>query len=130
MKKELSVYYITRAALALLIGFLFTKAGWPLWGSVLIAILMFGLFVWYAHSGHFLIDESTPLTPLRRDARAKVIRDRALVSAVVIGGVTYGLMGFLSQFTALAPAVKNLALVIGLLAYFVISQVMFTRDAK
>jgi len=130
MKKELSLYYISRAALSALMAYIMFHAGWSIWSGVLIGLVLFALFIWYAHSGYFLVDAGKPLMPLKRDARAKVVRDRSLVSAVVIGGVIYAILGMLSQITTLAPEIKNLALVIGVFSYFVISQVMFARDAR
>lgn len=130
MKKELSWYYISRTIISTLLAYLLIRAGWPIWSGVLIGLVTFVLFIWYAHSGYFLVDASKPLTPLKRDARARTIRDRSLLSAVVIGGVIYGILGLLGQITTLAPEIKNLALVIGVIAYFVISQVLFARDAR
>ncbi len=130
MKKELSLYYITRAGISVLVGVLTSLSGRPLWISLLTGLFTFGLFLWYAHSGYFLIDESTPLTPLRRDARGKVIRDRALLYAVVTGALIYGMIVLVEQTMGIAPEVKNLALLVGITAYFVISQALFARDAK
>ncbi len=46
-------------------------------------------FLWYAHSGRYLIDPSKPLFPLRRDDRGNAIRDRALAVSVSVGGLSY-----------------------------------------
>lgn len=90
MKRELTLYYISQAVLSLLFATLMVGSGdFAWWYGAIISVVMFAGFVYYAHSGHYLIDTSTPLAPLRRDPRARQVRDRALVMAVAVGGVSF-----------------------------------------
>jgi hypothetical protein len=130
MKSELVPYYISRGVLSVLIGVMIFWGGSPWWMALLIGILVFAGFLWYAHSGFYLVDTSQPLTPLRRDARGKTIRDRAVVISVVVGAAVYlalSLAGLVLPFT-LPPL--SLAVPAAVIAYFVVSTWLFLRDSK
>jgi hypothetical protein len=130
MKSELIPYYVSRGILSVLIGVVIFGGGSPWWMALLIGILVFAGFLWYAHSGFYLIDTSQPLTPLRRDARGKAVRDRAVVISVVVGAAVYlvlSLAGLVLPFTLLP---LSLAVPAAVIAYFVVSTWLFLRDSK
>jgi hypothetical protein len=131
MKRELVPYYISRAILSAGLGAFFVLIGrWTWYAALCMGILMFGLFLWYAHSGSYLIDPSTPLTPLRRDARGKDIRNRALVIAVAVGGVGYVLLSLLELVLPSPPELGGLAIFMGVIVYFAASIWLFARGAS
>jgi hypothetical protein len=127
MKRELTLYYASRAVLAALFGVAFTLGGWPWWAGLAMGVVVFAGFIWYAHSGRYLIDSSTPLFPLRRDARGKSIRDRAVVAAVVVGGLTYVVLSLAALTMQLPFSAGMLTLTIGAATYFVISNWLYVR---
>jgi len=129
MKKELTVYYLSRAVLSVLIGVLASLSG-GIWMGILAGAIIFAGFIWYAHSGRYLIDTSTPLTPLRRDARGKEIRNRALVAAVAVGGMLYGLLTLIGLFFKIPDNIGTWVLFISAILYFTISNWMYIRDNK
>ena len=127
MKRELVPYYVSRAALSALFGWVFSLGGGRWWPGALMGVLTFAGFVWYAHSGRYLIDPSQPLTPLRRDARGEDIRNRAVVIAVVVGGVAYGALSLLGLAVALPPNVGAWALLGGVATYFAVSNWLYVK---
>ncbi|MCD6577326.1 MAG: hypothetical protein J7K66_04845 [Anaerolineaceae bacterium] len=129
MKRELIPYTISRAVISALLGILFSFSN-SVWMGILIGSLTFFGFIWYAHSGWFLIDTTTPLTPLRRDARGKEIRNRALVIAVAAGGLVYGISALLNQILPLSNNMDGWALIAGGIIYFSISSWFYIKDAK
>ncbi len=86
--RELIPYYISRALLAALAGWFAASIRGPLAGIVM-GTFIFAGFIWYAHSGWYLIDTTHPLSPLRRDARGSTIRDSAVVTAISVTGPLY-----------------------------------------
>jgi hypothetical protein len=127
MKRKLLPYYLSRALLAGLLGYaISTGAG--IWLGIIIGLVVFAGFVGYAHSGWFLVDSRNPLFPLRRDARGKAIRDRAIVLAVGIGGLAYFILSVISMVTPLQPQAGSLSLTLGALSYFFISFWLFIRQ--
>jgi len=129
MKRELIPYYISRAAISILIGLLMASSN-GLWSGVLFGIFVFVVFVWYAHSGRYLIDTANPLNPLKRDTRGKEIRNRALVIAVAVGGLVYGVSAFLKQILSLPYNMDTWALIAGAAIYFTVSNWHYIRDKK
>jgi len=128
MKRELIPYYISRAILSAGLGAFLVLAGrQPWWAGLAMGGLVFAGFLWYAHSGRYLIDLSTPLTPLRRDARAKDVRNRAAVLAVGVGGVSYALLILLGLLVPVPPHLGVWALLLAVLVYFVASSWLFAR---
>ncbi len=128
MKRELLPYYLSRAVIAAALGVLLVVLGgndW--WFGVLIGLLVYAGFIWYAHSGHYLIDSSTPLTPLRRDERGKDIRNRALVLAVAVGGVTIALISMAGLLFSVPSQLGSIALLLAFVTYFAASEWMFAR---
>lgn len=129
MKRELIPYYASRAALSALLGWVVASGGeW--WLGLLMGALTFAAFVWYAHSGRYLIDPSRPLAPLRRDARGEAIRDRAAVMAVVAGGLVYGVLALAAQVVPLTVSAGTWGLLAGVVTYFAASNWHFIRGQK
>lgn len=127
MKRELIPYYLSRAVIAAVLGLLFVLSGNAWWFGLLIGLLVYAGFIWYAHSGHYLIDTSKPLTPLRRDERGKDIRNQALVLAVVVGGVTIALLSLAGRLLSLPSQLGPIALLVAFVTYFAASEWMFAR---
>ena len=126
MKRELLPYYISRAILAALMGW-FMSLQLGLWVGIGTGVLIYAGFLWYAHSGFYLVDASHPLLPLRRDARGTTIRDKAVLAAVV-AGMGFYLAIFLVN-TIFHTAIPNgpIPLAVGIVTYFVTTQWLFIR---
>ncbi|MBN1427413.1 MAG: hypothetical protein JXB07_03450 [Anaerolineae bacterium] len=130
MKRELMPYYISRVVLSAGMGVFFALIGnWPWWIGLGMGILTFAGFLWYAHSGNYLIDPSTPLTPLRRDVRGKAIRDQSVVTAVMVAGVAYAALTLIRLGVPFLSDPGKWALLLGVLAYFGVSNWLFTRGS-
>jgi len=127
MKRELIPYYISRAFLSALVGLLISS-GNGIWMGVLLGLVVYIGFIWYAHSGRYLIDTTTPLFPLRRDARGMAIRDRAAAISVAIGGLAYLGLSIASQLFPIKAHIGSWALALGMLAYFAISNWLFIKQ--
>lgn len=127
MKKALIPYYLSRAVLAGLVGWILSS-GMGLWVGVVTGALAYAGFLWYAHSGRYLVDTSHPLTPLRRDARGVAIRDRSLVLAVGFGGLFYALAILLSRMVVLPGNIGSWAVLAGVLVYFGATAWYFRRQ--
>jgi len=72
------------------------------WKATLLAIVLFGLFLLYLHSGWFSIDLRYPLTPLRRDARGQQIQRKALIASIAVGLLIYLTSSHLSGLIGLS----------------------------
>jgi len=124
MKKEFLPYYISRAALSIifaLLAFGFT------WGAGAFALLLFGLFLLYLHSGWFAVDASHPLTPLRRYERARGVQRKALITAVMAGLLLYFTLPYLAAPLGLQLPLQSLALPLAVLTYFVVQFALLAR---
>jgi hypothetical protein len=123
MKKEFLPYYISRALLSsifaiLVMGFNFN--------AILLAIVLFGLFILYLHSGWFSVDLNYPLFPLRRDSRGQLIQRKAIIASVVVGLLIYLTASYFSGFIGISFS-GNIALSIGVITYFVTQFILFAR---
>jgi len=127
MKRELIPYYASRALFSALLGLLISS-GKEIWLGVLVGLVVYVGFLWYAHSGRYLIDTTTPLFPLRRDARGEVIRDRAIGLSVAVGGLAYLALSLASDVFPIETHVGSWALTAGVVAYFVISNWLFIKQ--
>lgn len=129
MIKELIPYYISRVVFAALLGWFASSEK-----GLLIGILMGGFlyagFLWYAHSGRYLIDITTPLFPLRRDYRGNVIRDRALVTSVGVAGLLFFLFAILETIFSLGFQIGRIALITGIATYFIVTNLLFVRNGS
>lgn len=123
MKKEFLPFYISRAILSSVFAILAVGVNWM---AILLAVVFFGLFLLYLHSGWFSVDLRYPLTPLRRDQHGQEIQRKALIASIVVGMLLYlssihlrGLIGVsLSGHAVLSIAI---------LTYFIIQFVLFVR---
>lgn len=123
MKKEFSLYYISRAILSCLIAIL--VMGWH-WRALIMAAVLFSLFYLYLHSGWFQVDPQSPLTPLRRDEHGRQVQRKALIAAIVTGLLAYLLLSQSILLPALTPVAGSIALSLGILAYFIVQFALFS----
>ncbi|MGB2963166.1 MAG: hypothetical protein WBB69_04190 [Anaerolineales bacterium] len=124
MKKEFLPYYISRAALSAIFALLVMGFNWK---AALFALVLFGLFLLYLHSGWFSIDLKYPLFPLRRDPRGQEIQRKALIASVVAGLLIYLNSPHLSELVGL-PFSGNIALSIGIITYFITQFILLGRN--
>lgn len=113
MKKEFLPFYLSRAILGLVFGFLVMGISGK---AILFGIAFFGFCLLYLHSGWFSVDLRYPLTPLRRDAHGQDVQRKALITAIVVGSIIYLASSLLSGLVYL-PA--NTAFLSGIAVYFV-----------
>jgi hypothetical protein len=124
MKKEFFPYYISRLILSMAFSIL-------VWGltltAALMAVVFFGLFLLYLHSGWFSIDLANPLFPLRRDSHGEAVQKKALILSVVVSLFLYTASIPLFNFTGIPLISGHLALSIGVVAYLVAQFFLFIR---
>jgi hypothetical protein len=121
LRRGLPIYYASRALLVGVIGYLAVERGHSWWVVSLLCLAAFVMFLRYVHSGSHVVDMSNRLFPIRRDARGRQIRDRAVVFAVVTGSAAYALAGLGLTIPAVSPPAVAVA------TYFVVSTWMFAR---
>jgi hypothetical protein len=126
MSRALIPYYVSRAFLSALFGYLISTSAGLVTGVALGGLTFLG-FLWYAHSGRYLIDYSTPLFPLRRDDRGNAIRDRAVVVSVTVGGLSYLALTILSHLLSINLSPGGLAVALAIVCYFLASNWMFLK---
>jgi hypothetical protein len=124
MKKEFLPYYISRAMIS--VGFAVLVLGLN-WQAAIAALVIFGFFLLYLHSGWFTIDLKSPLFPLRRDARGQEVQRKALIAAVVVGLLSYLITPQLSRFTGLSLIPGSVILAIAVLTYFIAQFILMAR---
>ncbi len=124
MRRKFIPFYLSRAALSAIFAALVLGLTWS---AVLLAIGIFGLFLLYLHSGWFRVDASHPLTPIRRDERARQIQRKALIAAVAIGLLIYGVLTQAIGLLDLSLIAGPVALSLGVIAYFVTQFVLLAR---
>ena len=73
-------FYLSRALIAALLGWVIAASSGLAWMGIVLGLLVFVGFIYYLHSGRYIVDEGHPLFPLRRDDRAETIRNNALVA--------------------------------------------------
>lgn len=113
MKKPFVVYYVSRALLSA--GFSILVFGLT-WKALVLAAVLFTLFLLYLHSGWFVTDPSNPLFPIRRDGRAREAQRRALIAAIVTAASVLLVVSIVAPAASVAAA--PLAIPLALLAYF------------
>jgi len=126
MNRVLIPYYVSRAFLSVFFGYLVSTSAGLMTGGVLGGLTFLG-FLWYAHSGRYLIDYSTPLFPLRRDDRGNSIRDRAVVVSVTVGGLSYLALSILAHLLSINLSLGWLAIALGVVCYFLVSNWLFLK---
>lgn len=112
--RELTWYYVSRAVIAVAPAAIAWTATHAIWLAGITWVLVMAGFVWYARSGHFIVDPRRPLTPLRRDEREQAITYRAATYAFVAVVLLLGLVGVLDLSTAWVSVV----LLAGFMVYF------------
>ena len=127
MNRQLMPYYVSRAVLSALFGWFFSLNAGP-WLGVLTGLLVYAGFLWYAHSGRYLVETNNPLFPLRRDARARAIRDKATVTAVGVAGLAFLGLSIAAWILGFGHQIGSLALVLGAVTYFVVSNWLFVKS--
>lgn len=124
MRKEFIPFYLSRAVLSALVAIHIMGLTWK---AAIFAIILFGLFLLYLHSGWFRVDPRHPLIPLRRDERARDIQRKALIAAVVVGILVYVLQPQAANFLKLSAAAGSLSLSLGVITYFVTQFILLAR---
>jgi hypothetical protein len=124
MKKEFFPYYISRALLSIVFSIVIMGLSWK---AVLLAIVFFGGFLLYLHSGWFSIDLKNPFAPLRRDLHGQLVQRKALLISIVVSVSIYlvsiGLSNYLGRVVVSGPV----ALSIGVIVYFIAQFILFAR---
>lgn len=123
MKTEYLPYYLSRAILSLLLAVVVFGLNWMAVGA---AVVLFGLFLLYLHSGWYEIDLNYPFFPLRRDQRGRDVQRMALIAAVctaLLGGLA---IKYLAPILELALS-QGLALPLAVLAYFMTQWILLAR---
>jgi len=87
-----SVYYLTRAAVAVAAGALLWLGGLTWWVATLAAILAMVFFVWAPRSGRYLTRAGGGAAPLRTDEWTRHVRDVAARNALVVGALGYAVV--------------------------------------
>jgi hypothetical protein len=124
MKKEFFPYYISRALLSIVFSIGVMGLSWK---AALLALLFFGGFLLYLHSGWFSIDLKNPLAPLRRDLHGQLVQRKALIISVVVGVSLYLISMGLSNYLGRVVVSGHVALSIGVIVYFIAQFFLFAR---
>jgi hypothetical protein len=124
MRKEFLPYYLSRAILSCVFSVLVCGFTWK---ALVLAIVLFGGFILYLHSGWFRVDPSHPLTPLRRDARAQQVQRKALIASVCVGLLIYILSLQVAVPLGWSLPTGNLALSLGVITYFLTQFILLAR---
>jgi hypothetical protein len=124
MKREFLPYYLSRAALSAIFAILVMGFTWK---AIVVAIVLFGLFLLYLHSGWFKIDPGHPLTPLQRDERGKQIQRNALIAAIIVGLLLYLIGTQAVHLLGWSLVAGPLALAFAIITYFITQFILFAR---
>lgn len=127
MNRNLIPYYVSRALLSAVFGW-FLSLNLGLWAGLLIGLAIYAYFIWQALSGRYLVNPSSPLFPFRRDDRSSAVRDKAVVVSVAIAGVIFFAASMAASFLPIGNQAGLIALVIGVITYFVTSNWLLVRD--
>lgn len=124
MNKKYIPYYISRAILSSIFAILIAGFSWI---AIIIALVLFGFFLLYLHSGWFKVEDENPFFPLRRDAHAQDIQRKALILAVFVGFAAYFGLSLLSSQLDLSIAFRSIALPMAVIVYFATQFWLFSR---
>ena len=124
MKRQFIPYYLSRAALSLVLGVVVLGFSWK---AAALAACFFGFFLVYLHSGWFEVDPSRPWFPLRRDERGREIQRKALIAALVSGVIIFVLLTAIPISASLTLAAGPLAVALGACVYFATQFALFAR---
>lgn len=122
--KRYWLYYLSRGFVSTLFGLLIFGLSWK---GALAAVVLFGLFLLYLHSGWYQVDPERPLTPLRRDSHGQDVQRKALIAAVAVGMILYGGLKLLPSGIPETFPSGSLAISAGALAYFGTQFYLFLR---
>jgi hypothetical protein len=114
--ESLKWYYVSRAVLTLVVSGVAWIITHSVWMTATIGALTLAAFVWYANSGHFIVDPDRPLTPLRRDEREQSITYKAATYALVAVMLLLAVAGVLGL---LDGRWTSLVVFAGFVVYFV-----------
>ena len=120
----MSRYYLSRAVLSAVFGFLFALTGSTWWVAALIGAIAFAFFLWAPHSGRYVVHPELSVTALRRDERTQGINDRSARNAFIVTMLAVaGAALYFGRFTpAVVPvAFLNYTLILGVLIYYLSS---------
>jgi hypothetical protein len=124
MKREFVPYYLSRAALSAIFALVVMGLNWK---ALLLAIVLFGLFLLYLHSGWFQVDPSRPLTPIRRDERGQQAQRKALIAAITVSLLIYLILPKAFALFGLALVVGPFVLMFGIVTYFVTQFILLAK---
>lgn len=124
MKKEFIPYYISRALLSIVFSILVLGLSWK---AILLALVFFGGFLLYLHSGWFSIDLKNPLAPLRRDLHGQLVQRKALIVSIVVSVSLYLISIGFSGYLGMVLISGHVALTIGIIVYFITQFLLFAK---
>ena len=122
MKRQFIAYYLSRAALSLMLAV--AALGFT-WKAAALAACFFAFFLVYLHSGWFEVDPSQPWFPLRRDERGREIQRKALIAGLVSGVIIFVLLTAIPFNASLTLAAGPLAMALGACVYFATQFALF-----
>jgi hypothetical protein len=117
----MSLYYVSRALIALAVGGLLALTGSPWWAALLAGLITFGWFLWAPRSGRYAVHPELGVTALRRDERTQIINDKAARNGFVM--VTLAIAAIAIYFgtvveTEVPVALLDYTLVLAAMTYF------------
>ncbi len=89
------------------------------------ALGIFGLMVFYLHSGWFSVDLDKPFFPLKRDQFALDVQRKSLITAVSISILFNLLLNLFPWITSYYPILDISILSLGVILYFVSQTYQF-----
>jgi hypothetical protein len=87
-----TVYYVTRAAIAVAVGTLLGFAGVTWWAAALVSVLVMGFFVWAPRGGRYLTTKDGGAAPFRTDEWTRHVRDVSARNALMVGALGYAVV--------------------------------------
>ena len=124
-------YLVSRAAIVAVFGVAFAFAGLQWWWAVLAGTATFGLFLAAPRSGRYVVRQQGGVAPLRRDERARTIRDRATRNGFVL--TVLGVAGLTLVYGLILEAPVPVAALGGILALafaaYVVSDLWLRRSS-
>jgi len=119
---SMAPYYVSRALISIALGVFLALTGSQWWMAGLASLIVLALFLWAPHSGRYAVHPEFGVTALRRDERTQAINDQAARNAFIVTGlIIAGIAVYFSKIAlaSVPVAVLNLALLCGMLTYFV-----------
>lgn len=113
-------YWIGRAALSALLALLLWLAGATWWLAVGVGVAALAWFALALQSGRYAVTSATA-TPLRRDERGELIRDRAARNGFVglmVAAAALGVYATLAGLSDVPSSAMSGLVLLGFLVYF------------